>query len=84
MAITIASEKHWLWRAVDQDGYVLDEIVQNRRNARAANRLVTRLLKKQGFALKRMIADRLRSYRAATRQVMGHARATPCDGKPEA
>jgi len=32
VVITIAGKKHWLWRAVDQDGYVLDEIVQNRRN----------------------------------------------------
>lgn len=31
VVITIAGRKHWLWRAVDQDGYVLDEIVQNRR-----------------------------------------------------
>ena len=42
------ARKHWLWRAVDQDGYVLDEIVQSRRNTKAAKRLLTRLLKKQG------------------------------------
>ncbi|BBD41406.1 transposase (plasmid) [Aminobacter sp. Y103A] len=48
VVITIAGRKHWLWRAVDQDGYVLDEIVQNRRNTKAAKRLLTRLLKKQG------------------------------------
>jgi len=59
-----------LWRAVDQDGYVLDEIVQNRRNTKAARRLLTRLLKKQGTAPKRMITDKLRSYGAARRQVM--------------
>lgn len=70
VAITIAGEKHWLWRAVDQDGYVLDEIVQRRRNAKAARRLLTRLLKKQGIAPKRMISDKLRSYGAAKRQVM--------------
>lgn len=70
VAITIAGRKHWLWRAVDQDGYVLDEIVQNRRNAKAAKRLLTRLLKKQGVAPKRMITDKLRSYGAAKRQVM--------------
>jgi putative transposase len=39
VAITIAGKKHWLWRAVDQDGYVLDEIVQARRNTKAARRL---------------------------------------------
>jgi len=59
-----------LWRAVDQDGYVLDEIVQNRRNTKAAKRLLTRLSKKQGVAPKRMITDKLRSYGAARRQVM--------------
>ncbi|ESY42104.1 hypothetical protein X744_31660 [Mesorhizobium sp. LNJC372A00] len=46
-----------MWRAVDQDGYVLDEIVQNRRNTKAAKRLLTRLWKKQGLAPKRMITD---------------------------
>jgi transposase-like protein len=68
--ITIAGKKHWLWRAVDQDGYVLDEIVQNRRNTKAAKRMLTRLLKKQGLAPRRMITDKLRSYGAAKRQVI--------------
>lgn len=72
VVITIAGRKHWLWRAVDQDGYVLDEIVQNRRNTKAARRLLTRLLKKQGIAPTRMITDKLRSYSAARRQVMPH------------
>jgi len=70
VVITIVGRKHWLWRAVDQDGYVLDEIVQNRRNTKAAKRLLTRLLKKQGVAPKRMVTDKLRSYGAARRQVM--------------
>jgi putative transposase len=70
VVITIDGKKHWLWRAVDQDGYVLDEIVQNRRNTKAAKRLLVRLLKKQGLAPKRMITDKLRSYAAAKRQIM--------------
>lgn len=70
VVITSAGRKHWLWRAVDQDGYGLDEIVQNRRTTKAAKRLLTRLLKKQGHAPKRMITDKLRSYGAARRQVM--------------
>jgi putative transposase len=37
VVITINGEKRWLWRAVDQDGYVLDEIVQVRRDARPPN-----------------------------------------------
>lgn len=59
VVVTIGGHKHWLWRAVDQDGYVLDEIVQTRRNTKAAKRLLTRLLKKQGLAPKRMITDKL-------------------------
>jgi putative transposase len=70
VVITMAGRKRWLWRAVDQDGYVLDEIIQNRRNTKAAKRLLTRLLKKQGVAPKRLITDRLGSYGAARRQVM--------------
>lgn len=70
VVISMAGKKHWLWRAVDQDGYVLDEIVQSRRNTKAAKQLLMRPLKKQGFAPKRMITDKLRSYGAARRQVM--------------
>lgn len=70
VVVSIAGKKCWLWRAVDQDGYVLDEIVQNRRSAKAAKRLLIRLLKKQGVAPKQMITDKLRSYGAARRHVM--------------
>jgi putative transposase len=40
VVISTAGRKHWLWRAVDQDGYVLDEIVQSRRNTKAAGQLL--------------------------------------------
>jgi putative transposase len=70
VVISIAGRKHWLWRAVDQDGYVLDEIVQSRRDTKAAKRLLIRLLKKQGMPPKRIITDKLRSYGAAKREVM--------------
>src|SRR6478735_2286505 len=43
VVVTISGQKHWLWRAVDQDGYVLDEIVQSRRDTNAAKRLLGRL-----------------------------------------
>ena len=46
--ITIAGKKHRLGRAVDQDGLVLDVLVQSRRDKRAAERLLRKLLKKQG------------------------------------
>lgn len=70
VVISIAGRQHWLWRAVDQDGYVLDEIVQSRRDTKAAKRLLVRLLKKQGLMPKRIITDKLRSYAAAKRDVM--------------
>lgn len=70
MPITIAGKKQWLWRAVDQDGYVLNEIVQARRDTKAAKRLLIRLMKKQGLVPKRIITDKLLSYTAAKRQVM--------------
>ncbi len=70
VVITISGQKHWLWRAVDQDGYVLDEIVQTRRDTKAAKRLLKRLLKKQGRPPRRMITDKLGSYAAARRQII--------------
>jgi putative transposase len=70
VVVTIAGQKHWLWRAVDQDGYVLDEVVQTRRDTKAAKRLLKRLLRKQGRPPRRMITDKLGSYAAARRQIM--------------
>ena len=48
LVISISGRKHWLWRAVDQHGVVLDILVQRRRNAKAAKRLLRKLHKKQG------------------------------------
>ena len=61
--VTIGGKQYWLWRAVDQDGYVLDEIVQTPRDTEAAKRLLTRLLKKQGCPPRRMITDKLGWHR---------------------
>src|SRR5215210_3831916 len=47
VVVKIAGKKHWLWRAVDQDGIVLDVLVQRRRDKQAAKRLLRKLLKKQ-------------------------------------
>ena len=59
-----------IWRrAVDQDGYILDEILQTRRDTEAARRLLTRLLEKQGCPPRRIITDKLGAY-AARRQIM--------------
>jgi putative transposase len=54
----------------DQHGIVLDILVQSRRNATAAKRLLRKLLKKQGTAPRVMITDKLASYAAARRVVM--------------
>src|SRR3954467_10256480 len=70
VAISIAGQKHWLWRAVDQHGIVLDILVQSRRNANAAKRLLRKLLKKQGIVPCVMITDKLASYGAAKREIM--------------
>lgn len=70
--ISISGRKHWLWHAVDQDGYVLDEILQARRDAKAAKRLFVRLLKTQGLTPKRIVTGKLRSYGVAKRDVMSN------------
>ena len=64
----IAGVKQWLWRAVDQDGFVLDVLVQNRRNKAAAERLLRKLLKKQMCPPRVMITDKLASYAAAKKR----------------
>src|SRR5919198_2765474 len=68
--IKIAGEKHWLWRAVDQDGTVLDVLVQSRRDKRAAKRLLRQLLKRQRRPPRVMITDKLASYPAAKQALM--------------
>src|ERR1700732_3350528 len=65
MVVRIAGERMYLWRAVDYEGEVLDILVQRRRDSRAALRLMRKLLKKQDFALKLLVADKLRSYACA-------------------
>jgi hypothetical protein len=61
--------KYWLWRAVDNEGEVLDFLVQRRRDAQAAKKPMVKLLKKHGFAPSRVVTDRLRPYPAAFRAI---------------
>src|SRR4051812_4364158 len=68
--IRIAGTKHWLWRAGDQDGPVLDVLGQSRRDKRAAKRLLRKLLKRQGRAPRVMVTDKLASYPAAKKELM--------------
>ena len=70
VVLTIAGVKHWLWHAVDQNGMVLDTLVQSRRDTQAAKRLLRRLLHRQCRAPRVMVTDKLASYGAAKREVM--------------
>ena len=63
VVLKIAGKKHWLWRAVDQDGIVLDVLVQSRRDKGAAKRLLRKLLKRQCRAPRVMITDKLAELR---------------------
>ena len=69
MAIMIRGKRHWLWRAVDNEGEVLDFLVQPKRNAREALKLIRKLLKKQGWPPTRIVTDELRSYHVAFRKL---------------
>ena len=60
--VTIQGQRQYLWRAVDQDGDVIDILVQSRRDRHAAARFFRKLLKGQGRAPRRVITDKLRSY----------------------
>ena len=81
--LTIAGVKHWLWRAVDQNGMVLDILVQSRRDTQTARHLLCKLMKRYCRAPRVMITDKLASYGAAKRAVMPsveHRRAMPEPG----
>jgi transposase-like protein len=65
MAVIISGSQVWLWRAIDDEGEVLDVLVQRRRDKAAVTKLMRKLLKKQGFAPNVLVADKLRSYGAA-------------------
>src|ERR1700756_4891634 len=69
MVVRIASRRMYLWRAVDDEGEILDMLVQRRRDTRAALRLMRKLLKKQGFTPKLLVTDKLRSYSSACRHL---------------
>jgi len=80
VVITIRGKKHLLWRAVDQQGFVLDVLVQNRRDRTAAQRLMRKLLKKSAKAPRVMITDKLKSYGAARKDMGLWDRTSPAQG----
>jgi putative transposase len=68
--VNIRGQQRYLWRAVDQDGDVIDILLQPRRDRRAAERFFRKLLKGQGREPRRLVTDKLRSYAAAKRTIM--------------
>ena len=68
--IRIGGIQHYLWRAVDQDGEVVDVYLQKRRDGAAAKRFFKRLLKKHRDEPRKIITDKLRSYGVAHRALI--------------
>src|SRR4030095_3525620 len=70
VVLTINGERHYLWRAVDQQGHVLDILVQRRRNKQAAKKFVRTPLKGLGYVPRVIITDKLKSYGAAKQEML--------------
>jgi putative transposase len=68
--VRIRGKRHYLWRAVDQHGTVLDVLVQSRRSAKAAKRFFKKLLKGLQYAPRVIVTDKLKSYGAAKREIL--------------
>jgi putative transposase len=68
--LTINQERHYLWRAVDQDGAVLDILVQRRRNKVAAKKFFRKLLKGLTYMPRVIVTDKLKSYAAAKQEML--------------
>ena len=68
--LRINGRVHYLWRAVDQEGEVLDILVQSRRDKRAAKKFFRKLLKGLQYVPWVIITDKLKSYRAAKAEIM--------------
>ena len=68
--VKIQRKQHYLWRAVDQDGDVVDVFLQTRRDGNAAKRFFKRLLKKHRSEPRRIVTDKLRSYGVAHRELI--------------
>jgi putative transposase len=68
--VKIQGERHYLWRAVDQDGEVVDVFLQKRRDGKAAKRFFKRLLRKYKGEPRKIVTDKLRSYGVAHRELI--------------
>jgi len=70
MCLVMKGKKHWLWRAVDQEGYELDILLQSRKNKEAAKRFFVKLLKGLLYVPRVIITDKLASYGAAKKEIL--------------
>jgi putative transposase len=68
--LTINGERHYLWRAVDQEGHVLDILVQSRRNKKAAKKFFRKLLRGLRYVPRVVITDQLKSFGVAKREML--------------
>ena len=68
--VKINGKQHYLWRAVDQDGEVVDVFLQTRRDGAAAKRFFKRLIRNHGGEPRKIVTDKLRSYGVAHRELM--------------
>jgi putative transposase len=68
--VKINGKQHYLWRAVDQDGEVVDVYLQARRDGATAKRFFKRLLRSHGGEPRKIVTDKLRSYGVAHRELM--------------
>jgi putative transposase len=79
LCVSIREERHYLWRAVDQDGEVLDILVQKHRNQHAAQRFFRQLLKGLLYVPRLIVTDRMGSYGAAHHELLRSV--THCQGR---
>ena len=71
--VKINGKRHYLWRAVDQDGDVVDVFLQSKRDGAAAKRFFRRLMRSHGGEPRKIVTDKLRSYGVAHREVIPEA-----------
>ncbi len=69
MFVSMNGQRSYLWRAIDQNGEILDVLVQAKRDKKAALKLMRKLIKKSGLAPRTIVTDKLRSYAAAFRDL---------------
>ncbi len=68
--VKIDGKQHYLWRAVDQDGEIVDVFLQRRRDSKAAKGFFKRLLKVHRMEPRKIVTDKLRSYGVAHRELI--------------